>query len=105
MKREGYNPATGEGAVGFEFVTPSITTANMNEQEAVEIPGYGIYYPLEERWPERYPITLAVEEMFLDYNPHMRPAFSIKVRPRLWDTTPGVSSFLWSMAMLMRLMF
>ena len=69
---EGYNPETGSGAVGFEFVTPSITSANMNEQEALEIPGYGIVYPLEERWPERYPVTLMVEEMFLNGNPQMK---------------------------------
>lgn len=68
-----FNPMTGAGAVGVEFTTPSISAANLNEQEEFVIPPAGpIIYPLRDRLPERHPITLAIEDFFAGINPHLK---------------------------------
>ncbi len=53
---------TGEGAIGFEFTTPSITTANFNEQEEYTLPDGTTIYPLAMRLPERSPYALGLED-------------------------------------------
>lgn len=62
-----YNPMTGEGAVGFEFTTPSVTSANLNEQRGMVLQGIPLY-----GLPERSPYTLAIENAFAPANPHLR---------------------------------
>mgnify|MGYP000930087447 CR=1 FL=1 len=71
---DGFNPATAEGAVGFEFTTPSVSSANFNELEKIEIPpGSGNYIkPLESRMPDRHPITLQAEALVQKCNPHIK---------------------------------
>ena len=63
---------TGMGSVGFEFTTPSITSANFNEQEAFTLPDGTVINPLAMNLPERHPITLQVEQAAGQYNPHMK---------------------------------
>ena len=63
---------TGEGAVGFEFTTPSITSANFNEQESFALPDGTVISPLGMRLPERHPITLQVEDFARQHNLHMK---------------------------------
>ena len=63
---------TGEGAVGFEFTTPSVTSANFNEQEAFPLPDGTVINPLAMGLPERDPITLGLERAAGLFNPHMK---------------------------------
>lgn len=62
-----FNPMTGAGAVGFEFTTPSVTSANLNEQRGMVLEGIPLF-----GLPERSPYTLAIENMFKPVNPHMK---------------------------------
>lgn len=64
---ENYNPMTGEGAVGFEFTTPSISAANLNEQTDFE--GLNL---LAMDLPERSEIALGTEAQFSFINNHMK---------------------------------
>jgi alkaline phosphatase D len=57
--------------IGFEFTTPSISAANINELEALQLPDGSVISPLDERWPERHPVTLGFEQAFLGGNPHI----------------------------------
>jgi alkaline phosphatase D len=60
--------------VGFEFTTPSISAANLNEQEILPFLDK-IYYPLSERWVERrWPETVEIIEptLFGANQPHMK---------------------------------
>ncbi len=53
---------TGEGAVGFEFTTPSITSPNFNEQEEISLTTGIAINPLAMRLSERHPFTVMVEQ-------------------------------------------
>jgi alkaline phosphatase D len=60
--------------VGFEFTTPSISAANLNEQEVLPFGG-NVYYPLgPPQWEERDPRTLAIEDALSSplVNPHIK---------------------------------
>lgn len=62
-----FDGATGAGAVGFEFTTPSVTTANLNEQESFSgIPVFGL--------PERSPQAQQIEALVKGGNPHYKYA-------------------------------
>lgn len=63
---------TGIGAVGFEFTTPSVTTANFNEQDEFTLPDGTVIHPLAMNIPERHPMTLQVEQAAAQYNPHIK---------------------------------
>ncbi|MBX3043712.1 MAG: alkaline phosphatase D family protein [Candidatus Kapabacteria bacterium] len=59
-----FDPKTGEGSLGFEFTTPSVTTANLNEQTSFAgIPVFG----LKERSPEAF----MIESLVMNGNPQM----------------------------------
>ena len=57
----GYDAVTGEGSVAVEFVTPSVSAANLNEQGNVEAPPVGEPTPTEQAFVFAYPQLKAVE--------------------------------------------
>ncbi len=64
--------SSGQGEVGFEFTTPSITSANFNELTSFTLPDGTVISPLAMRLPERHPITLQVEQAAMNANRHMK---------------------------------
>jgi alkaline phosphatase D len=72
------DPTSVDGTLGFEFTTPSMTSANLNEQEILAVPNPApppdqlVFYPLAERWPEGYFWTQQIENLFLGLNPQMK---------------------------------
>ncbi len=70
---------TGEGAIGFEFTAPSITTANFNEQETFALPDSNggeatIIHPLAMRLQERSPYALGLENYIKQNLKHIKYA-------------------------------
>ena len=54
----GYNPATGAGSVAVEFVTPSVTAANLNENQGIppeDVPEDTCRRPRSAGWPRPTP--------------------------------------------------
>jgi alkaline phosphatase D len=59
-----FDAETGNGSIGFEITTPSVTTANLNEQQTFAgLPVWGL--------KERDVVTQQIEGMVLGGNPHM----------------------------------
>ena len=58
---QGYNPATGAGSVAVEFVTPSITAANLNENQGIPEPPEDQPTPSEIGIARAYPQLKTVE--------------------------------------------
>lgn len=56
-----YNPQTADGTATFEFTTPSVSSANLNEQETLTLPGIGVIKPLEMELPERSQVAQLLE--------------------------------------------
>jgi len=62
-----FDAATGAGSVGFEFTTPSVTTANLNEQDSFAgVKVFGL--------PERSPQAQQIEALVKGGNPHYKYA-------------------------------
>lgn len=60
-----FDPSTGAGSIGFEFTTPSISTANLNEQaDFGGVPVFGL--------EERSPTTQVIESQVLGGNPQIK---------------------------------
>lgn len=64
-----YNPLTADGTSAFEFTTPSVSSANLNEQETLTLPGLGTIKPLEMELPERSQVALLLENQVVSNVP------------------------------------
>lgn len=71
-----FDPATESVPLGFEFTTPSVTSANINEQEQLPIPNPVnpdetiVINPLELRLPERSEVALGIESQAVSGMPN-----------------------------------
>ena len=61
-----YNPATGEGSVAVEFITPSVTSANFDEAVG---PDLTALFEFLNNQPQEFP---AGSGNFYNYNPHIK---------------------------------
>lgn len=83
-----YNPETGEGSLAVEFATPSITSANFDENVSPE-EAIGLQFAINADIPVGPPLNT------VNYNPHMKYVELINHGYMILDLTEGAAQADW----------
>ncbi len=90
-----YNPVTADGTAAFEFTTPSVSSANLNEQDSLTLPGIGVIKPLAMELPERSQVALLLENQVVTSVPWIKYMNSDQHGYVVLDVTPNKTQADW----------